>query len=224
MAINCGPVSGTGSGSGGSGCQNPCNCTFFDDGVVRVGDAYVLDSGKGRRNTVVSGEGTVEDPYTVSFIDSEFYRPDAGEYTYPNQDAVVEDHLVGFFPADGVVVYQTPSVVFGGLSEDVNPLIANRIAKGFFQVFGASATFSASTTGTRKIYIHDNHTEQNILASNTVDAGSENQTLSCTGFHPGVFTTFGNSTPGYPTYIVRVFQSSGGTLPLTNLKFWMGSL
>lgn len=213
------------TGGCANGCQNPCNCTFFDDGVVQLGSGdYVLNSGKGRRNTVVSGKGTIKDPITVSFIDSEFFRPEAGEYTFPDQEADLEDTYVNFFPATGVVVYQTPGKVFGSLDETFTPFNFSRTVKGFYQIFGASATFSADSTGARRIAILNNDTSQNILAASTVDAGSESQTISCTGFHPGVFAHFGALKPGYPFYMVRVYQNTGGTLQLTNLKFWVGSL
>lgn len=206
------------------GCTTSCTCVFADDGIVRIGDSYVMNSGKGRRNTVVSGQGSIQDPYTVSFIDSEFYRPDAGEYNFADHQSTIELEILSFSPDPPTVIYETPGVVFTGLTENFSPISPIRGVKGFFQVVGASAEFSADTTGVRKLMIVYLDAVQHIIASNTVDAGAETQTLSCTGFNPGRFAPVGVNQTGFPNYMVRVFQNTGGTLQLTRLKFWMGSL
>lgn len=79
MVINCRSVSGS-EGGAAAGCSTPCGCVMADDGIKVIGDSYVVNTGEGRRNTVVSGTGTVSNPYTVSFIDSEFFRPEAGDH------------------------------------------------------------------------------------------------------------------------------------------------
>lgn len=67
-------------------CANPCNCTWAQDGVVEIAlpaediftpSELMSSTRAGRRNTVVAGRGTVAIPFTISFIDSANYRPNA---------------------------------------------------------------------------------------------------------------------------------------------------
>lgn len=221
MVIPCNPVSGTGSGSASSGsvCTTPCTCIFADDGIKVINNNYVVNTGEGRRNTVVDGSGTVSDPYTISFIDSEFYRPNAAEIGYPPQTANTggEDDFQG-----GFVVYQTPEVIITSPTADFT-------VKGFFYVVGATVEFAANTTGTRKIYIYTNDSPSlgplHHIAAATADAPAESFTMSCSGFWPGKFDDSGN-TPvlGVSRFLVRVFQDSGGPLGISNMKFWVGTL
>lgn len=225
MVIPCSPVSGTGSGSGsGSVCTTPCTCTFADDGIRELNGSYVVNTGEGRRNTVVDGEGTVEDPYTISFIDSEFFRPDVGEFTHPNQAVPNNVYaMLNFDSSAGQVVYESPGTVFSGLEQGSNS--GEFTAFGFFQFVGATATFNANTTGSRKIVIaYTDLIVTQVIAAATSDSPAEDLTLSCSGFYPGRFVP-GSSPVGYSTFkVIIVWQDSGAALGLTNLKFWVGSL
>lgn len=226
MAIPCSSSSGSGSGIGG--CTSPCSCVVADDGIKVIGESYVVNTGEGRRNTVVSGQGTAADPYTVSFIDSEFYRPDAGEFTYPNQ---VEDSsltqtgtLLDFIDGPGVVVYQQLGTIFFNISLGDS---GDFSVKGFFQIVGASVEFTGNTTGTRKILImYDDGTNARMIAGNVSDAPTENLTLSASGFYPGRFSQSpdGVHPVGFSLFTVRVYQDSGNSLAVSNLKFWVGTL
>lgn len=211
MALNC------------AQCRTPCTCVVADDGIIVANNSYVLNSGKGRRSTVVSGTGTAANPYTVSFIDSEFYRPQAGEFQYPDQNAAsIDGDLLDFTNGAGVVSYQTPNTIFFNIASG---MLGDFSTFGFFQVVGASATFASNTTGSRSIRIEaGSQSSTYIVAGYTTDVPAEDFTLSCAGFFPGLFTSVPSSPIGFTTIKVRVSQDSGGTLALTNIKFWVGTL
>lgn len=69
-----------------SSCNKACQCTVADDGfyALEVGDdispELIGTTRTGRRSTVVQGQGTLSNPFTVSFIDSDFYQANAFEY------------------------------------------------------------------------------------------------------------------------------------------------
>lgn len=220
MAIPCSSSSGSGSGSGsGSVCTTPCTCVFADDGIREVNGTYVVNTGEGRRNTVVDGSGTAADPYTISFIDSEFYRPPVGEFTYPDQSAANASYdLLDFGLGPGIVIYESPETFIFRL--DLGE-IGEVTVLGFFQFVGATATFNGNTTGTRKIIILE---RTDVIAGATSDSPAEALTLSCSGFYPGTFAPAPFQPVGYSSFSVKVWQDSGGDLGLTSLKFWTGSL
>lgn len=222
MVINCRSVSGS-EGGAAAGCSTPCGCVMADDGIKVIGDSYVVNTGEGRRNTVVSGTGTVSNPYTVSFIDSEFFRPEAGEFSFPNQDVTNNAYdLLDFSNGPGVVAYQTPHTIFlrlegGGLGDFT--------VKGFFQFVGASVEFANSTVGARKIVIsYVDGANVRTFAGNTSEAPGESLTLSTVGFFPGRFSPSITHPVGFSEFKVHVWQDSGGNMSITNLKFWVGSL
>lgn len=209
MAINC-------------GCVTPCNCVFADDGVVEVNGSYVVNTGQGRRNTVVSGDGSINNPITVSFIDSEFFRPEAGEFTFTNQSESSGSYEeLDFVAGPANIIYQTPTDIFNTLISTIAFTV-----KGFFQFFGATAVFQSNTTGTRKLIIsYDDGNLEQAAAGMTVDAPSESLTLTASGFYPGLFQPNASTPPvGFSKFRVYVWQDSGSALNLSNIKFWVGSL
>src|SRR5688572_10798538 len=126
-----------------SGCTNTCNCRFADDGVDRLGGSYILDTGQGRRNTVVQGAGTVEDPFTVSFIDSEFYRPNSLEIQKPPSQTIFGG--AAYHPmtvGNAIRIYESPERI---IFDPVELTRTEFVVEGFFQFVGATATFGPNT-------------------------------------------------------------------------------
>lgn len=181
------------------GCSARCTCVIADDGIVIGTEGqYILDTGRGRRSTVVAGVGTLAEPYTVTFIDSEPYRPESST----NQN-------LGFNLS---------------ISSGVWVLIDFSLEMfGQFQFIGASVTFAANSTGERGIAVLLNKADglYEMICGYKTDATTEAMTISTSGFYPGI----NSPDPGTITrYIFACFQSSGSTIGISDERFWLVSI
>lgn len=205
-------------------CGNAlCACRIYQDGAVLLvdgnGDPVSSNpqSRKGRRTTVVTGNGTAGDPYEISFIDSVDFRPQAAELRR-NSAA----------PADGsneveleFILYQTPSydpimahepVGFGA---DVNPTTLE------FLFFGASAKFSGGALGQNKMaitFFSDEGTRNMGGHTTQVRSGMTTSELTGSGFINPLFW-LSQAAYGGILGTFRIVYSSID--PLVNARFWV---
>lgn len=205
-------------------CTTPCNCYIEEDGY------YAERPQDGRHNIMVSGNATIEDPLTFSFMHSEFFRPPAAEiqtstFNLPNNSSE-EPQGSGY----NVTVYQTPSAIL-----IASPIGFAGIASNAFSNFfmcGASATFPANATGLRLISISTSHPKTDVpyqVAGNVQPAvASRESKLSCSGFVPGYLkpTLLSPGVVDFRTspFIVTVWQTSGVPLVVTNIKLWVSKI
>lgn len=202
-------------------CLTPCNCTIEEDGF------WANRPQDGRRNVVVEGSGTLLDPITISFMQSEFFRPEAAEVQAPTKSVPTNDNT----PVDAddytVTVYQTPhQVLIKAVGVFVQPLTAFHN----YWIVGASATFPANATGERMIEIGTDNADlvgSVRIAGNvqTAVAGASS-VLSCAGFTPGLllpeFSLEGFLYKKAAPIQVALFQTSGGApMNVTQIKLWV---
>lgn len=213
------------------GCINPCNCLVTEDGY------FASRPQDGRRNTIVSGVGTVTNPLVIEFQQSEFYRPSTGEQQVFNIN--VENEASG--GTEGVTqgnytfvtIYESPGAVFVSAPQ---PLFSTTSAAafGYFRIIGASASFASNATGQRNIAVMGTAPGdpiiRSLIAGNTQEGNTGGNTiLSCAGAAPGIldrntdfFTFFpeiANTT--IDLWSIGVWQTSGGNLNIDTLKFWI---
>lgn len=209
-------------------CLDPCNCLVTEDGF------FANRSTDGRANTVVTGRGTETDPYVISFQQSEFYRPDSGEIRTTNTRTPSSGAYSFINKSSGdtfTTIYQSPNAVFFDFpAPAVDPIVG---AFGNFKIVGASATFQTAATGARYISIlaqspTDASTDYIIAGSGSIGHSSGPITLQCTGFAPGIFdATFlpaSYSNTRVNAFVVGVWQTTGGLLTVSNVKFWMTTI
>jgi hypothetical protein len=202
------------------GCTSGCSCHAEEDGF------FANDSEHGRRNTVVTGNGTLSDPWTVSFIDSVQYRPVAAEIRYPDRSLDGIQTLNG----EGItVVYKTSpnnKTVFVGYPTPTSP---SMIVSGNYFIVGAAAEFQANAdAGTKKaISIRAAHATLGfIIIAGAVTAGltTEDMILTASGYSPGLFgdelvaSGFG---PRTQAFTVAIRETTAGALNIKKLKFWV---
>lgn len=213
------------SGGGPENCVSPCNCLVTEDGF------NANRSDDGRRNTVVSGFGSINDPYVIEFQQSEFYRPPSGERRSTHTLNVSTTGTFGIFSVGAafIDVYQSPGEVFIIIPTSV---VSNYIAatRGYFNIVGASATFAPSnTTGARKLMISGSKPDGlDAFLTGVTQHGSASVStiLTCSMMTPGVFIERPTNgiKKGYSHWIVTVRQNSGAPINVSNVKFWMTTL
>lgn len=208
MAINC------------NACKNPCNCVVSDDGAIILDGSYNFLDNPSRRNSVVSGNGTLANPYTVSFIDSEFYRPVVGEAVTPVQ-SITDSDLNFVDLASGTVIYSSPTPASLSLRDD------EALVFGLFLVVGITVTFTGSTTGVRKIAILEISAEGNVnrvIGSSSCSADTEDLTLNASGFTMGRLVGDLVNIVQFNRFSIAVQQSSGGALNISSASLWIASV
>lgn len=209
-------------------CVSPCNCIVDEDGI------FSNRASEGRRNTVVSGSGSFEDPIVIQFQHSEFYRPPAAQQSADNITLTsgLGKNLSSFNGHTLVTVYQSPTAVLAGVPISISKLTAS--ISGHFFLLGASATFPANSVGVRTLGIYSATSNGTLSISDSVRAGqiavasSTRKTfLSCTGFSTGLFNTanpliISDTRTDY--WAVGVGQNSGGNLNVETIKFWVATI
>ena len=204
------------------GCTSPCNCSFSEDGY------WAERSQDGRRNTVVSGMGTPNDPFTVSFIQSEFFRPSAGELKGTGL-STTSGSTFAPTPADVISVYQSPETVM--ISIPFGSSLALTTIFGNYFVMGASATFAANATGLRRLVLLAPSPMGPVVGFERAVTGVEQNghatrptVLSVAGFYSGMLEKDsildGVGAAQIAPVRLEVFQNSGSSLTLTEVKFW----
>lgn len=198
------------------GCPNNCSCHLEEDGF------FANEPQFGRRNTLASGIGTLADPWVISFIDSEEYRPVAAEFSYPDRtlDGAAR---VG---ENRVVVYEsTPGTLFVGYP---TPTSADLLVSGNYFIVGASAEFQANAqAGTKKALA--------IATGNKIIAGAvtgglttEDMILTVSGYNPGLFAGETLAVYGYndrsQVFSVLIRETTSGSLNIKKLKFWVTTI
>lgn len=212
-------------GSGSANCTDACACLITEDGF------FANRPQDGRANTVVTGNGTPEDPFTVSFMQSEFYQPASQEIISNNTKSVLHNTSTALAQSTGVTfttVYQSPNAVFVAF-----PVAAPVLAAAFgeFKVVGASVTFQTSSLGARYMSIIGQRFDAQdyiIAGSSCIGHTGGSAVLACSGWSNGIF----DDTNLLPTisntrlmaWGVGVWQTSTVTLSVSNIKFWMSSI
>lgn len=204
------------------GCVTPCNCIMEEDGY------WAERPQDGRRNTILSGSGTPNDPFTISFMQSEFFRPSAGELVPSSLPIVLASGSNDSITQSEVTVsYQTPGEIF--INFALNPVILTALI-GNFMLVGASAAFAASnTTGTRSIGIGTNHpfTAVTRFVTSSEQGGSSTRSsyVQASGFASGNLDKTGLlsgiTDSKIAPFSLTIFQSSGGPIDVTQVKFWV---
>ena len=199
-------------------CSSPCNCYIEEDGF------RANRSQDGRNNIIVEGSGSVDDPFTFSFMHSEFFRPKAEEILAPS--IVVPSTS----PDQRPISFYTTSVYYNGEHAIIG--IPFALIPGVMGVFGnyfmvgASATFSANATGIRKIAIcSDDITggpTRAFAANAQMGLAGRDTTVSCEGFISGYLTvSSGVVDTRLSLMIVQLYQSSGVDNIVKNVKLWV---
>lgn len=197
------------------GCTQGCNCRISEDGILG------LHTELGRNFTTVDGNGSVEDPFTIHFLDQHEYRPKSALINYDNTQAATDDWR-NVTDGTAVVTYQTPVpfiISIGGF----------QYAQANFFIIGASVTFnegSFATSDHRSMILVAGKISGGIrvIAGQTSSAaGGDPITLSCEGFTPGRFNVVGGLSAVVQGFIVFVNATSFGTsiLPVNNIKVWI---
>lgn len=194
-------------------CTSPCNCRIDEDGPFsnRFDD--------GRRNTTVSGNGTEDNPYTIHFQQSGEYRPPSGEVKV---DTVSTTTSIGKLVASAdspFVVWQSPVNVLAFFPGNAIVYLFER-----FNVVGASATFAAHATGERRLALFGTRVdgETNWIGGDVQHGNTSVATkLKTVGYSSGVITTGALTESRINAFVVGLYQTSGTTLAVTNIKFWV---
>lgn len=199
-------------------CASPCNCYVEEDGY------RANRSQDGRNNVIVSGSGSVDDPFTFSFMHSEFFRPKAEEIIAPSLDippSSPDQRPIDFYTS---TTYYNGERAIIGIPFAVVPGVMGVF--GNFFMFGASATFSANATGVRRISLL---TDDFTGGPTRVSAGAaqmglagRDTTVSCEAFVSGYLTV--NSAvldTRLSLIIVQLWQDSGVTINVKNVKLWV---
>lgn len=208
-------------------CNNPCTCLVSEDGF------FANRPTDGRANTVVTGRGTPSEPFTVSFVQSEFYRPESGELKQTNTFVLPDNSVNNVSPTTGFTfgsVYQSPGSVFVSFTPVGSSVLTGSF--GHFKYLGASATFSANATGIRYMSIIGsnpwNLIDYVVAGNSSLGDSVGPSVLNCAGFTPGVFDPSGLapifSNTGIQAWGVGIWQTSGGNLNVTDIKFWMTTI
>lgn len=199
-------------------CTTPCNCLVSEDGF-RAGRG-VED---GRRNTNVTGVGTVENPYVIEFQQSGLYRPPSGEI---HKNGQITFNATGDDVSGATVQWESPTGTFTFYLASFMALTT-----GNFHVVGANCVFPANATGTRRLEIIgiDEEGNQHVVAGDSQTGSAARATrLSCSAFtaglltpNPAILPIFSN--PKIDVWTVGILQDSGGSLT-ADIKFWMTTL
>lgn len=205
------------------GCISPCNCSISEDGYF--GNA----PSRGRANTQVTGNGSVSDPFVLSFIDSVNFRPQAAEVRYPNRtvaDGTTTTISSPSSPFKGIVIYQTPGLVLLAFS-----LFNSIVLNAHYFIVGASVEWAATgPLGGRNLWIEADTSGPNVLPNRVIAGTSQSATntvtvQTCSGYFPGIYT-FNLDTSGFTSeFKIGVKQDGVAVgIPISNIKFWVTTI
>lgn len=201
-----------------SECASPCNCYIDEDGY------WANRPQDGRNNVIVEGSGSVEDPFTFSFMHSEFFRPKAEEIVAPSIDVASGSplqHPRTFYTS---TTYNNGEQVILGLPFNFLPGVMGVF--GNFFMLGVSATFSANATGVRKVHIGTDDISGGptriVGGAAQMGLAGRDTTVSCEAFMSGYLTV---SSPIIDTrlavFIIQLYQDSGVSINVKNVKLWV---
>lgn len=206
-------------------CKQPCSCLIKEDGL------WTGHTELGRNFTQVDGSGTTEDPYTIHFMDQDEFRPRTSEIAF-DSFSLVSGTFTSLFSHPLAVsrpLYESPSDFL--IREPSMTNTVHRYADGNFYSMGASATFSETvdaTSNIRQILLVAmvesplGNPVESILGAKTTPGGSVDPlTLSCEAFVPGIFITVGGLGGIRQQFGVILYQDSGSTLLVTDIRIWM---
>lgn|SRR5688572_4879250 len=202
------------------GCVQGCNCYLSEDGF------WAGHPELGRNFTLVNGVGSDADPYSVSFLDQEEFRPRTAEISFPdrsvNNDTYTE---VPVGPVPSTITYESPEPFVIRQSNGFH-----RYSEVNFIIIGAAATFpeSAVSTTSRQILLEDVRGGTSpltasawIIAGQTVPGAADPLTLSCSVMFPGVFFNIDGVGPLRHQFRIHLYQNSGATMVVSNIKLWI---
>lgn len=201
-------------------CIQPCACVLSD--LLTYGLTGVEETEFGLLR--VDGKGTAGDPFTISFPNSEEYRPLAGELVYAPYTLGS-----GTFtePPTATVVYQSPGTLFLVVPTPTNTNIVQPTQSVLF--VGATVEFSSNATGERGISLRQSGgvATTEIARAHSDGSSLQNHRLSVTGvaFHPLTALNLQPiSSPKYTIFSIFIYQSSGADMNINTVKFWTVSL
>ena len=203
-------------------CKNPCNCVIEEDGP------YANRPNDGRRSTTVKGNGTAGDPYVISFMQSREYLPASGQITASNVPTVSGTAgIVTVNNSDPVITWESPDRVFAFFPTGSDfTYVFER-----FNMVGATVTFAAHATGTRRLAIFGTKidgTDFFIAGDQQLGNSSRPTVLSASGFSAGVVADSSLEpaaiNPRINGFGVGVYQNSGTALPISTLTFWVTTI
>lgn len=202
-------------------CLQPCACVLSD--LLTFNGIIIEESEFGLLR--VDGKGTPGDPFTISFPNSEEYRPLVGEIAFNSFSSSGADTI----PSNGMVlIYQSP----GNMFLNIFPVsgIQNIVQRTQSVLFiGATVEFAANATGQRTLSIRQEGGSTPIEVARAFCDGTSAQAhrLSASGiaFH-AVTTEFIQplTSPKYTVFSIVVRSETGGALTVNTLKFWTVSL
>lgn len=179
-----------------STCSKACACSVIQDGnqILQVSSNAILFTSEflesprvGRRSTVVVGNGSLQSPFRISFIDSLQYRPLAFEYKIPGPIPLTGDTL---FDSSTLVYSQvvdgqrldTPLQPGSEFADDTVNLTSTESI-----VVGASVTLnSAGVSKEVTLFVlwdpTDADTGPTLVAADSTEMATSNPALNATGF------------------------------------------
>ena len=201
-------------------CIQPCACVLSD--LLTYGLTGVEENEFGLLR--VDGKGTPGDPFTISFPNSEEYRPLAGELLYSPYSL---SSGTAAEPPTALVVYQSPDTVYVVVPTATNTNIVQRTQSVLF--VGASVEFTANATGERYIAIQQlgGIATREISRAHSDGTSAQNHRLSTTAiaFHPDTTANIQPiSSPKYTIFKILIYQNSGAAMNINLVKFWSVSL
>lgn len=224
------------------GCSQICNCYVNEDGF------FAERSEDGRRNTVVSGGGfDANNPFILEFQLSELYLPPSTEVRVPlmsatnaplfsevyNSVTFDEEHFFQYESPEPGVITPPPALLGPG---SARPTLGVHI--GEFNLIGASAKFPPAASGNFALTVAAlspsdfalTGVDLNSIAGSKMSANPATSTYcSCYGFAPSRFE-FGNIStvlvgpPKLQLIYVELFQSTGSTINVTDIKVWLTTI
>lgn len=214
-------------------CTQPCACSIVRDGTrwedfafaTLAGDATSLAAInlRGQPTTHVTGTGSASDPYIISIIDAEGYKPTAGERDFPAFVVATGGGSVTTTPGNnGVVIYESPETTF------LTGTFSFATVAGTYFLVGAVVEWAGNATGDRVLTIRSgaaSPTGDTEFARQVCSANAGTQRMSCSGFATRVPSPIAPlESAEYQRFTVTVAQSSGGNLSATLVKFWIVEL
>jgi|SRR5688572_3108077 len=200
------------------GCVQDCNCFLSEDGF------WAGHPELGRNFTLINGVGSEAEPFSVSFLDQEEFRPRTAEISFPNRLVTNDTYTqVDAGPIDSTIVYESPEPFV--LKDDVG---FHRYAEPNFVIIGAAATFpeSAVTTTSREMLLENVRGQSFpgqawIIAGQTAPGTTDPITLSCSVMFPGVFFNVDGVGPIRQQFRIHLYQNSGASMTVTDIKLWI---
>lgn len=205
----------------GGRCTQACSCSFSEDGF----HANLASPVNGRNFTLLDGNGTPQDPFTISFFDQEDFRPRTAEIQYQN---ITVNTGVPTNATNGSAVYESP----------IRFLVsANKAALHYYYI-GASVTFAetADASSNRKHLRLSAEIEwplpgsvvSTVIGGQTIPGGgSDPLTLTASAYLPGVLWNWEAAFGGFDgnvynqAFNLAVYQNSGGPVAVSDLKIWI---